>query len=585
MINETKNLLKSLDFLPPCGHTVWAHKAMTTMKTARLWMDPRTGIWKLRRRIPQRYRSVADQTGDSIKISTGHADRKAAESALPAVLQRWEDMLAGWERRSNVVTLTPERAATLAAQWAAWVAGGGRLDTGDETSDVFEPLDLPECATPERVARMWDRVEWHADEALQMAGITIAPEGRPLLLRAMVRTVAAAYLQADLVNLGVTGSAEAVRPLDMIREALPAVPDTVPVGVTAPAPKVSLVGLFNAWKAIAVVKPRTVTEADYAVKALAAFAGHDDAAQITRDDLARWRDAMIAEGRVNGTWNNRLSLIRQVLLFGVSERRLAVNPTEGLRLKKNRQKSPLPYSDDDAVRLLTAARKESRPSLRWAHWVMAFTGMRAGETLQLLGRDVGQDGNVWYLDVNEDDPTKSVKTGQRRRVPVHPALIREGFFDYARTIAADAPLFPDKGLDRHGLRGGRAWNVVGKWARITAAITDPAKAPDHSWRHRIEDELRAAEVPEDVRDAILGHSRKTTGRQYGVRAEALARLHRSLSLVPTPPGLFPNEALRACVEAVQLPAGVLPPRQPDAAPKPPRPRRRGAPQGLPRALR
>jgi integrase len=192
---------------------------------------------------------------------------------------------------------------------------------------------------------------------------------------------------------------------------------------------------------------------------------------------------------------------------------LKVDPTEGLRLKKSRQTSPLPYTDAEATRILLAARMETKPSLRWAHWIMAFTGMRAGEVLQLLGRDVRQEGDIWCFDINEADPTKSVKTGQRRHVPIHEALIREGFVDYAQTIHPDAPMFPGKGLDRFGNRGGRAWNVIGNWARTRAGITDPKKAPDHSWRHRVEDELRAQEVPEDVRDAITGHARTATGSQ------------------------------------------------------------------------
>ena len=109
--------------------------------------------------------------------------------------------------------------------------------------------------------------------------------------------------------------------------------------------EVSLRGLFNAWSPVSVVKPRTLAETDYAVKGLAAFVGHDDAAKITRDDLARWRDTMKADGRTNNTWNNRLSLITQVFQHGVAERLLKINPTDGLRLRKNRVTSPLPYDD------------------------------------------------------------------------------------------------------------------------------------------------------------------------------------------------------------------------------------------------
>jgi integrase len=508
------------------------------MRAATLWADPRTGIWTLRRRVPKRFAGVADQRGGMVKISSGTADRKQAAQKLPALLLQWEAMVADWERRLNVVVMTPERAAEVAAQWVAWIQGGAKLEMDGADSDVFEPLNLPEERTPERIARMWDVIERHADEAVKVAGITLDVSGRPILLQTLARPVSLAYLQADLTGLGIGGSNPALRPLDAARASLPSVPDASSK-IAELVPKHSLKALYAAWKVVAVVKPRTMAEADYAFKALTSFLGHDDAAQVTREALARWRDSIKAAGATNNTWNNRISLVRQFLMFGVAEGFLPSDPTEGLRLRKNRQTSPLPYSDADAAQILLAARLETLPSLRWSHWLMAFTGMRAAEALQLLGRDVRQEGDTWIIDVNGSDPTQSVKTGQRRHVPVHPALIREGFIAYAQTIAADAPVFPDKKLDRFGNRGGRAWNVIGKWARQKAGITDPNKAPDHSWRHRVEDEMRAAEVPEDVRDAIVGHARKTTGRQYGVRKEALSRLARYLAMIPIPPGVFP----------------------------------------------
>jgi integrase len=342
--------------------------------------------------------------------------------------------------------------------------------------------------------------------------------------------------------MGVTGGiGKRWNPLDDARAALPHVPD-VP-GRAATRAALSFTTLLDGWKRVSssVVKPRTVAETEYAFGMLKAFLGYDDAARVSRDDLARWRDKALEAGLNNNTWNNRLSLIRQPFEQAVSDKKLQGNPAENsLRLRKSRQKSPRPYSHEDAARILNAARCETRPSLRWAHWVMAFTGMRAGEVLQLIGCDVRHEGDVWFLDVNEDDTTKSVKTSERRHVPLHSALIHEGFLAYAQTIASDAPLFPDKRLDRHGKRGGGAWNVIGEWARQRAGISDPTKAPDHSWRHRVEDELRAYEVPEDVRDALLGHGRKTTGRQYGVRGEALSRLARYLERIPLPPGVNPG---------------------------------------------
>ena len=498
---------------------------MATLRMAGLWKDPRTGTLTLRRRIPTRLRAAAlasGHRGETVKISIGTADRKEAEKQLPAALARWNARLAEWERMAGAVALTPERAGELTDRWVAWVSGGGRLETGGVSSAAFSPETWE--ARPEAQMQMAQRMKAHCDEALRLAGISATPQTMPLLIDAMFDKVRLAYMIAG------TQAANSQPP--PAASVLPALEKTTPV-----APTVTIRGLFDAWKAVATVKPRVVEETRYMVEMLAGFLGHDDAAKLTRDDLARWRDAMKAEGRSNNTWNNRLSMIRQVLAYGVAEGKMAADPTDGLRLRKSRQQSPLPYTDDEAVLILKAARKETRAALRWAHWVMAFSGMRAGEVLQLLGRDVRQEGEVWVIDVNETGGGKSIKTGVRRHVPVHPTLVAEGFIAYTQTIAADAPVFPDKKPDRHGQRGGRAWNVIGKWVRRSAGITDPQKAPDHSWRHRVEDELRTAEVPEDARDAILGHARKTTGRQYGVRGEALTRLHRYLSKLPVPPGL------------------------------------------------
>jgi integrase len=531
-----------LIFLAFCrlrGHTRWAHRHMATIKMASLWKDPRTNILILRKRVPKRYVAVAGLRGGVVKLSTGEKDRKAALLRLPDLLRQWAELEAGWDRLINVVTVTEERAQRLAAEWAAWIASGARLETGGESSDVFDPVTLPEYQTPEGLARMWDRVEAHSDEAVRLANIEIEPATRPVLVRAMLPVAQAAYLQADLAALGAHGGNPALNPLRVARDALPAVLDAPPMPPPAGVPTVPFQTLFEAWRSVAVVKPRTATETRYTLAALKAFVGHDDAAVVTRDDLLRWRVSSKATGITNNTWNNRLSMLNQVFTRGVTDGKLAPNPADTtLRLAKSRTQARLPYSDDDATRILTAARGETAPTLRWGHWIMAFTGMRAGEVLQLTGGDIRQENGLWFLAVHEDDPGKSVKTGQARNVPIHDALRREGFVDYAQTIGATAPIFPDKKLGKHGLRGERAWNAIGKWVRAKVGITDKQKAPDHAWRHRMEDELRVADVSEADRDAILGHARKTTGRFYGVRGESLARLHRAIRCVPVPPGLW-----------------------------------------------
>jgi integrase len=315
--------------------------------------------------------------------------------------------------------------------------------------------------------------------------------------------------------------------------------------VKAPADTLTFHAIWEVWKITveSELAPRTVHETKGILKQLEAFLGHNDAAQVTKADLIRWRTALKADGKSNLTWNNRLSQIGQVFKRAAADDLIPTDPTVGLRLDKGKSNPWKPYSDEDTVAILQAARKETSPSLRWAHWVMALSGMRVGEVLQLTGGDIEQDlkSGVWFMAVKHDPENgKASKNSLPRNVPMHPSLIEEGFLAYALGIkdkAGDVTLFPDKKPDKYGRLGGRAWNLVGTWVREVVGLKDPKKAPNHSWRHRMEDELRDADVYEADRDAIIGHARKTVGAKYGERGEPLARLHRGLSKVKLPPGL------------------------------------------------
>ena len=148
---------------------------MATLRMASLWKDPRTGILTLRKRIPTRYQGVSGHRGSTIKFSAGTADRKEAERRLPDLLERWAEQQAEWERKLNVVTLTPERALQIGARWAEWIAAGGaKLDTA-----IWD-------GPPETVARAINaQVPRHADEALAVAGISMMPDTRSRLVEAM----------------------------------------------------------------------------------------------------------------------------------------------------------------------------------------------------------------------------------------------------------------------------------------------------------------------------------------------------------------------------------------------------------------
>lgn len=103
------------------------------------WEDPRTGILYFRKKIPTRFRAVSGQSSDIIKISLGTSDRKRIAKPWPAALTRWGELEAEWERRLNVVAVTPSKAREMTARWAAWiVADPDRLDRAGESWSIFD---------------------------------------------------------------------------------------------------------------------------------------------------------------------------------------------------------------------------------------------------------------------------------------------------------------------------------------------------------------------------------------------------------------------------------------------------------------
>lgn len=501
---------------------------MSVLIVLRPTKHPKTGVLWFRAKVPSALRSTAGK--QEVTWTLGTKDTAEAMRCWPDALRKWQSMCAEWERMAKRETLTKERAREIAATWGAWVAAGGSVDRAG--------VSVPEPGEP------WEafsaRVAVHAQEALKFAGIAVSDDTLPMLLEAMSGIVLGAYWQAQARERSAAEEMPMFTdPLALARSMYPTA--KVPaVTARAPAkPSFTLEAMWQGWSDVTATGARTVHETLGMLKQLQSFLGHDDAGKVTKADVLRWRDSLKADGLSNNTWNNRLSLIGQVFKQAVADGRIPANPTDGARLAKGRVESWRPYTDDEAALILNAARQETKPSLRWAHWVMALSGMRVGEVLQLTAGDIKQDpkSGLWFIDVRPDPMAgKSVKNDRPRNVPVHPALASEGFLTFAGSVPGDDPLFSDKKPDRYGRMGGRAWNLVGTWVRETVGVTDPKTAPNHSWRHRMEDELRAAEVPEDARDAIVGHQRKTTGRLYGVRGEALARLHRELAKVP-PPGV------------------------------------------------
>ena len=145
--------------------------------------------------------------------------------------------------------------------------------------------------------------------------------------------------------------------------------------------------------------------------------------------------------------------------------------------------------------------------------------------VQLRKEDVRNVGDVWAVVITPE--AGNVKDKQAREVPLHDALIAQGF---VKAADAGAYLFlaAKSGDDIQG-RWQATKNRLTDFAR--EVVTDPNVQPNHGWRHTFKTIGHEAGIQDSVLDAICGHAPKTVGGGYG--SVTLAAKAKSLKLFPS----------------------------------------------------
>lgn len=282
--------------------------------------------------------------------------------------------------------------------------------------------------------------------------------------------------------------------------------------------------LFAGW--VAEKQPREKTKYAWrrVLEQLGKFLGHSDASLVSADDLIRWKASLLEAGlQAKSIRDGKLAPVRAILQWAVDNRRLSQNPAERVTidLRSKLADKKRGYSEDEARKVLTAARTQKDALRRWVPWLCAYTGARVSEVCQLRVEDVVQQNGIWCLHfAPEAGALKNASS--ERAVPLHLALIDQGFLKFVKKVGS-GPLFTDIKLDRFGSRGGNGTKVLSRWVR-SLGLTDPRLSPSHSWRHRLRTLGRRYGLAPDILDAITGHQRKTVADTYGeFPVEALQR--------------------------------------------------------------
>jgi integrase len=307
----------------------------------------------------------------------------------------------------------------------------------------------------------------------------------------------------------------------------------------------TLHSLLDAWAAERRPPGRTVYEWRRVIERLAKHVGHEDAERMTKADIVGWKDALLAGDKGPKTVKNHIDVIHALYGHSLTNERLQRKDNPAHRVKVGQRTDPakrrLPFDETDAALILGATRREEGAK-RWIPWLLAFTGARLDEVCQARKSDIRRDGGICYLDINFEHGKKLKNVGSARKAPLHRAVLEEGFEEYVRSLPEDSLLFPELTPDRFGSPGGKATKVIGRWVR-GLGITDPRKAPSHSWRHRFKDVCRRAGIEKAIHDALTGHASGDVGDQYGL-GYPLETLAGAIAKLPMPKlsGVYPKSA-------------------------------------------
>jgi integrase len=264
---------------------------------------------------------------------------------------------------------------------------------------------------------------------------------------------------------------------------------------------------------------KTIYQARRDVGKFAALIEHDDATRVLPEDLIRFKEHLTDKGLSTPTIKRYLSAVKAPLAWAHRNRKIPINPGLGIVYEAkddNTLKRRLGYTDDQARLILSAARDETQPHRRWIPWLCAFTGTRLDEVAGRDVTDIERVGRYWVLNVRFGKNNGSV-----RKIPLHRALIHEGFLDYVKSLPNRGPLFPSLTPDRFGRRAGTATKRIGDWLRKLQEekkillVEKPRFAPNHSWRHRFKSEARRVRMDEETHDALTGHRAGKVSRDYG----------------------------------------------------------------------
>ena len=283
-------------------------------------------------------------------------------------------------------------------------------------------------------------------------------------------------------------------------------------------------------------KPRSKTEIKRALDHLEDRIGSETPIHIIDGPMMRTykqnlREEEIKPGKTRSikTINDKyLCFIKTFFSYAKDNSYIKENPAEGVIIKDNRKRKAHSLQDvfttEDLTKLFCESPEYRKDELQAAHYfwiplIGLYTGMREEEICQLYVSDLKEISGtgIYYFDAleEEDKPDKSIKTGQRRSVPLHPFLSKElNFVGFVNSLPDHSGrIFPE--TNRVANRYGHYFSMwFGRFRKRCLVNVKPRRKTFHSFRHTLKTHLAERGVDYVLNNYLTGHTTQDVAARY-----------------------------------------------------------------------
>lgn len=238
---------------------------------------------------------------------------------------------------------------------------------------------------------------------------------------------------------------------------------------------------------------------------------------VTTQQIRDYRDSVRASGRAAKTANQKLKCLRSIFGDAVKAAVLLHNPASAIKTLKEVDSVPrLPFTPEEVAQLIQHA---SSQDWRGVILLGALAGLRLTDATRLTSGNVDLDRKVIQL-----TPAKTESHGTTVEIPLHPDLF-DFFSNHEIPPFAKSPLFPSLVKLGPGSRGGlsKQFEKIMNSAEIDRCVVrtmekgaarPTAQKTFHSLRHTFTSWLAKADVPEEIRMKMTGHTQSKVHQKY-----------------------------------------------------------------------